>query len=267
MPRKQRNELTAGIFVIAAVVVLLAVTLWIGAAGLFQRYHQKAVFYVDVEQESGLKVGSLVTMGGVEIGRIVDIRLTPDQGRAYYIAGISRKDITIRADSAANELSGLIGSARLTVRPGSGDAALADWDNPVHFRGGLAEGMQNFTRATRSLANAAADVETITGAVVAEADVNTPGTILANVKSASAKFDGIAGKVYEAADNLSRMLVSAQTMLAKINAGEGTIGQLLTDERLHIKFLDMADQLTTMLEEAQALLTRWREEGVIFKLN
>ena len=267
MPRKQRNELTAGIVVVAAVVLLLAVTLWIGAAGLFQRYHQEAIFYVNVEQESGLKVGSIATMGGVEVGRIIDIKLTPDEARTYYVVGISRKDITVRADCTANELSGLLGSARLTVRPGSDDAPLADWDHPVHFQGGLAEGMQNFTRATRSLANAAADVETITGAVVAEADVNTPGTILANVKNASAKFDDIAGKVYEAADNLSKMLVAAQTMLAKINAGEGTIGQLLNDERLHIQLLDMADQLTSMLEEAQSLLTRWREEGVIFKLN
>ncbi|MHC4986712.1 MAG: MlaD family protein [Planctomycetota bacterium] len=267
MPRKQRNELTAGIVVVAAVILLLAVTLWIGAAGLFQRYHQRAVFYVHVEQESGLKVGSIVTMGGVEVGRIIDIELTPDEGRTYYIAGISRKDITIRADCTATELSGLLGSARLTVRPGSGDTTLADRDHPVHFQGGLAEGMQNFTRATESLANAAADVETITGALVAEADVDTPGSILANIKSASAKFDGIAGKAYEAADNLSQMLVSARAMIAKINSGEGTIGQLINDERLHIQLLDMADQLTAMLEEAQALLTRWREEGVIFKLN
>ena len=45
MPRKEHNELKAGIFVLLAVAVGLGVVIWLGASSIFQKTHQKAVFY------------------------------------------------------------------------------------------------------------------------------------------------------------------------------------------------------------------------------
>ena len=267
MPRKQRNELTAGIFIVAAVALLLVVTLWVGAAKLFQTGYQEVVFYVNADETPGLKVGSVVTMGGVKIGQIIESRLVPADGKAYYVAQINRQDVVIHADSNAHVAAGLVGEAKLAIDPGSDDAPIATAETPIHVTGGLDQGMQNLNRATQYIAGAAQDVETITGALVAEADVDTPGSVLSNIKSATSELDDLVSKLYEGADNLARTMAGANTMIARVNAGEGSIGQLLNSDRFHRELLDMADQLTTMMEEAQALLTKWREEGVIFKLN
>ena len=57
MPRKKHSELIAGLFVIAALAVLLGVVIWLGP-GLLRTTQQTAVFYVDEGSGSlGLEVG------------------------------------------------------------------------------------------------------------------------------------------------------------------------------------------------------------------
>jgi len=92
MPRKQRSELTAGLFTVGALVLLIGVVFWLGAADVFKPRGQKTYFYVD--QSSGrlaLKSGGQVLINDVVVGKITDVATS-----CRFTAGISKFTATAR---------------------------------------------------------------------------------------------------------------------------------------------------------------------------
>ncbi|HDZ21347.1 hypothetical protein LCGC14_0432120 [marine sediment metagenome] len=294
MPRKHRSELTAGIFVAASLGLVLAIVLWIGAAELFRPSYQEAIFYVREDENPGLQAGSSIKAGGIDVGRIIRVHLDLNQGRAYYIAQITRKGVTIHADSATYVSAGLVGSASLAVTPGSKDAPLADWDHPVHIGGGLDAAMQDIASAASTLrrtietefdltnaesliakvhttadgmSTAAGNVAQITANLVPETDATNPDSLMGRIKSGAGNIDELAGKLYETADEMAKLLVGAQQVIVKVNEGQGTMGKLIVDDRLHRQLLDTTEQLTLLLKDMRALLNKWKKTGLQLKLK
>ncbi|MHC4561650.1 MAG: MlaD family protein [Planctomycetota bacterium] len=295
MPTRTRNELTAGIFVVATLALLLGIVLWLGASNLFVRVHQEVAFYVnETDPNPGLKVGNGVWLPGLKIGQIVQVRFMPDEGRTIFIAQIDHPEVTIHADSKTYVATGLVGDSALVITRGTKDAPLANTDHPVQIGGGLDQAVQDIAASARqlretieadfdrdkadslarkihniadSLAAASADIATITGNVTPQSDVDNEGSVMANVHASSAKLEALVVKLHEGADNFSKLLVQANKVMVKVNEGEGTIGKLVVDDRLHRELLDTAHQLTLMLKEAQSLLKDWQNRGVQLKLK
>ena len=92
----------------------------------------------------------------------------------------------------------------------------------------------------RSIAN----IETMTSDVNALLDTNKPrvNTILANGAELSSRGVTVAGKI----DTLSRTI---QTMITRINNGEGSIGLLLKDEQFYHDLKKSIGDLDTLLSE------------------
>lgn len=76
------NHWKLGLFVLVAIVGLVAVTFWIGARR-FERQSFKAISYFD-ESVQGLEVGSPVKWRGVTIGTVAEITVAPD-GRQVQV--------------------------------------------------------------------------------------------------------------------------------------------------------------------------------------
>ncbi len=287
MPQKQHNELVAGIFIISILVILVGVGLWIGASGLLQSEYQEAVFFAKEDENPGLKKGSIVLLSGVEVGRIVRVDLDVEAGRAYFVARIFREDVTIHADSVPYVSAGLVGDAKLVVTRGSVDEPLADWEHPVHVGGGLDEAIRHMVATLKKLRETVEvefnreDPETLISklhATVNNLKVSTdniavitadvvPQTDPTNPDGLVSKANRLAGKLYLAADEMAKLLVDAQTLLGKINRGEGTLGKLVVDDRVHRELLDATHQLAKLLEETRALLDQWKSQGVGLKLK
>ena len=157
MPKKERSELVAGVFVIGAVVTLLGVVLWLGAADVFRPSKSKAVFYLAESAGSvGLEVGSFVKVNDDAVGQIKKIRYVPADRRTLYFAKLERANLEVYADGKARVSTGLVGIASLVISDrGSKDAGPADENNPVEISGGLDRVMEN-------IAAAAADIPKIT---------------------------------------------------------------------------------------------------------
>lgn len=64
------------------------------------------------------------------------------------------------------------------------------------------------------------------------------------------------------ARNLDAALEEAQTLIAAVNAGEGTAGLLATNPDLYRNINDASVRLETMLEEFELLLRTYRTEGI-----
>lgn len=165
MPRRKRSELTAGIFVVASVVIGLGVVVWLGSSSLFHSPAQQAAFVVSTERGPvGLAVGDSVVVNDYVIGKIVDIVSAGGNGSkakpetrpvgtrpvstsnpasrsaevasvadgTIYLADISDPKWLLRSDAKAYAEQAAIGSSKLVITsPGTAGKPLADREHPI----------------------------------------------------------------------------------------------------------------------------------------
>lgn len=177
MASKSRHEALAGLFVLLGLATALGVVLWLGGASLFAKPHGYAFFYSDVAAgTTDLKEGNPVKVGGLTVGRIVELRFQPGQKRTLYIAQLDRTDVYLYANGASRIVAQLVGDTVLAVTAtGDPNSPPADMEHPIPITGGLSEMMDS---AQQILKN----VEQTTANLRDEMDPNRTGSLLASVK-------------------------------------------------------------------------------------
>jgi len=192
MPKGKRSELAAGLFVIIALGATLGVVTWLGAANIFTPARGRAFFYVNEKDGStGLKVGNVVQITDMDIGRIAGIRHVPADHRTLYEIEISTAGLEIHSDALGRVAAGLVGDSRLIiVSRGSDDKPLADENNPAPITGGL----------DSAIAQMSESIDQLNKFIASEFDRKKPAGLLA--------------KIHTIADNIS----ATTDTLAKIAA-------------------------------------------------
>ena len=213
MPKKKRSELAAGVFVLVALVTLLGVILWLGAADIFRPARQEMSFWVhESEGGLGLQVGNPVKINDAVVGKITAIRFDARTGRTYYDARISNPDIQVYDNGKAFPAQPFVGTACLVIadRGKTGDKAqLCSADHPLELSKG---GFMGSLEATGH------NLQQISEAIVAEMDRNDDQTLLAKVLDTITKVQGLADAVAKIGTNIVQ-----ETDPAK---AEGLIGRL-----------------------------------------
>ncbi len=227
MPRKQRSELKAGIFVIAAMAILFGVILWLGASNIFHTCTGRAVFYADnTGGPLGLSPDFAVKINDVQVGKIASVTIDEEKKRTLYVVDFDKKGLKMYSDGKAKVSTGLIGDGFLVITSiGSSDKPLADDEHPILISGGLTEVMDNFTVISKNLkdisitmkeqldekakdsliskikiiadqlAVASKQIAQMTNNITPETDPNKPGTTLANIKTTSKNLTEITAKI------------------------------------------------------------------------
>ena len=248
MARKKYSELTAGIFVLAAVAVILGIVLWLGASNLFKSVSQRAFFYVNAtDGDPGLKEGGAITYGGSEIGRIAEKRRDAAAGKTYYVGDITQGDVKVYADANSRVVTGLVGDSSLAILwPGSGARGLADQKNPVRIIGGLDQAMGDIASAAGRLRRVM-DQEldsTRKDAVMAKVkdildQIKAATTALADEMNAVAE-KSIMAKAHRSFDDVNAVTASLKgetdvkndkAMLAKLSHSVDEVNGILDDAR------------------------------------
>lgn len=131
---KQRTlEISVGVFMVLAIASLLMLALRVSGLSDFYSgnsgYTVKAVF----NNIGGLKVRSKVTIGGVKIGKVDDIKLSYNSDLDVYepvvIMKINSNVAKIPSDSQASILTaGLLGDNYVGIEPGHDEDYLKDGD-------------------------------------------------------------------------------------------------------------------------------------------
>ena len=115
------NYLLAGSFVLVLSVVTLGLVVWLGKSdyrGVYDRYET----YMR-QSVSGLSVNSAVKYRGVDVGRIKDITLNPENTEEVRLTLDILQGTPIKTDTIATlETQGLTGLATLNLEGGSHDA-------------------------------------------------------------------------------------------------------------------------------------------------
>ena len=118
MSNSYKAEMSVGLFIILTVAALFFLAFKVsGVGGLGgEKYYTVTCNFDNV---GDLKKSSAVTMSGVKIGQVEDIKLDPDSLQAKATLRIYDKFNNIPADSSASILTqGLLGSNYIGLTPG-----------------------------------------------------------------------------------------------------------------------------------------------------
>lgn len=262
---KRRDEVTVGILLTVAAIVLILGLLWLVRGGLSRGYPLHTRF----EWGQNLKQGQPVTLAGVTIGVVTGVELNP--------AGTLDVDISIRREYKVPKNSfaevipvGIFGDVSVALKPtgpspisyepgdtvpsrpatGGLDALQARADSILLTVGRVTKALEaEFVQAggLRDMRQAVASANRLVGqlgAVAAEQNRNLTMT-MASLRKATSAVDsaqiaatlGTVRGTAASADSLMQRLSSnttqLQAILARIERGEGTAGKFLTDTLLY----------------------------------
>ncbi len=83
----------------------------------------------------------------------------------------------------------------------------------------------------------------------------------------SERVQTVSDRLVVVTDQLGRLLEQANQVTARINQGEGTVGELMNNPRLYNSLVDTTAELDRTLAELQVLIREWREQGVRMRLR
>jgi phospholipid/cholesterol/gamma-HCH transport system substrate-binding protein len=128
MISRKSVEIWVGVFVAAGMVALAVLAFRVGnltATDVVNGYKVEARF----DNVGSLKVKSPVTVAGVRIGRVTEIRFDPDSYRALVVMNLDGRYDKLPADTGASILtSGLLGEQYIELEPGGAEQYLKGGD-------------------------------------------------------------------------------------------------------------------------------------------
>ncbi|MCP1673883.1 phospholipid/cholesterol/gamma-HCH transport system substrate-binding protein [Natronocella acetinitrilica] len=138
MGKQRIMEIWVGVFVAGGFAALFGLAMQVSNIPVFQSVEGYNV-QMRFDNIGGLRVRAPVTMAGVRIGRVSDIRLDPSSYEAVVTVTIERRFDQIPEDSDARiYTSGLLGEQYVAINPGGGvDWYLADGDEIFQTQGAL----------------------------------------------------------------------------------------------------------------------------------
>jgi phospholipid/cholesterol/gamma-HCH transport system substrate-binding protein len=280
-PTAGGREVRVGIFVILGILGVVLLLFLLTDPGTFRGRYALVTF---VEDAGGVRKGDPVQMRGVNIGRVRGFEMEDD---GVNILLELNRQWNIPDDSRSRLAGvGLLGGRTIEILPGSssrffgpGDQVPGEFSADItdlavsvgrevevlvgrlqdllttEFIGsvqgtaedaqGLVEDLRGVVRAqeaevARTLQSLRASAQAVQG-VAEEANLSE---LLTQADSALAGLERAGGALENVAGSLS-------TILARIEAGEGTLGRLSTDERLYDSLLGAIGSLDALLEDVR----------------
>ena len=150
MFRKKFSELKVGLFVLIAVIIVLATIFW--ARGfLMTRGQMDMVAYF--QKTSGLNEGDPVSVKGVEMGRVSSIELVGDSIRVDFTLD---ETIKVKEDYKIEiAMLELMGGKKLYITPGKSSVEI-DYSKPLYGRNSV-----DFLSLMNSVSELSVEVKTL----------------------------------------------------------------------------------------------------------
>lgn len=135
--RTRTSELTVGIFVIVAILALFFLAMKVSGLTT-SNYGETYTLTAQFNNVNGLKPRAKITISGVTIGRVTDIRLDPKTLQAEVVMGIDSRVNTIDDDAYIMvATNGILGEKYLKVVPGAGEKYYKNGDAITQTQGSM----------------------------------------------------------------------------------------------------------------------------------
>ncbi len=222
MDKRVANNLILGLFLLVGFLGFLFVIFSIGGGtGFFRSNYTLVAKFSHVK---GLHAGSEVTLSGLRIGVVSDIKLPKASSRELEIFMSISKSVQdqIRHDSVAIiRTQGVLGDKFLEITIGSPDAAVLKNGDPITTQ----EESDLFAKSGNVLKGLETHFEK--GGSVEKLLVNL-GKTAENLNVLTSQM-----RQNKSGDKLGKSLAHLEAILKKIDDGEGTLGGLVSDPTVY----------------------------------
>jgi phospholipid/cholesterol/gamma-HCH transport system substrate-binding protein len=185
-----------------------------------------------------LKVGDDVRMAGVKVGFVESTRLANRRGEAVLRIN---QDVTIQSDATASiVMAGLIGTNYIGIDLGSAGAAP------------LAPGTEIRTQVTPDINSIMADLGNLGKKL--EGAFNSFGTAINGDGKGGGIFQKLDRLVTDNSEKITTTMTNLQDVTTKLSRGEGTLGKLINDPKLHDELLASVDQIKAAATDAKTFM-------------
>jgi phospholipid/cholesterol/gamma-HCH transport system substrate-binding protein len=286
------REVKVGLLTLAAIAVLVVGIFLIGDRQ--QMFVRKSSYTIEFAQTGGLARGAGVQLSGVNVGQVTRVVLpeeVTDPKITVYVSIDSRYEQRIRQDSLARiKTLGLLGDKYIEISSGSPDSPLipdggqipavpaTDVDQLIATGEDVAENVVAMSASLRNILERLEAGEGIFGELTAGGEEGAESraslrSTLASIESLLAKIDsgqGSIGRLFND-DTLARRAESAiarlETTVAAFETGEGVLPALLNDTETRERFDRVLGNLDSTTAELDSLVSELREgEGLLSKL-
>ena len=273
----RRRKAAVGGFVVLALVVLAGVTLSMGNDLRFLK--DKSEFKTSFANAAGLNVGAPIKVGGVDVGSVERISIQVD-GAAPRVEAVliiyEPFNALVRDGSTVSlDTQGVLGDKYMALTPGpAGGARLPEGASVeskesnelsavVSKSSGIVDNVNDVTAKVKEftdglpdpkvLGDISKDIATSAREVAKGLEqLNQPNSALSVVSTGAsgrrlettlANLEAASVSLKTTADNLRASSLSARNIVAKVEAGEGTLGALINDSSVY-------DDLKSLLGKA-----------------
>ncbi len=287
-----KKEVKIGIYAIVILLCAWAGIRFLSGVDVFGRH---AVYYARYEQVNGVQNAAAVMIRGVKIGKVSEIRVSPDDPTSVEVVLSIPRSYRLPVDSEAKIFStSIMGSKAIEIVLGSSPEILESGSNINsgytkdlmavadseldYYKDKITTLVENFNATLKSL-NALVDnnnksitealehLNSITagldGAIGKDkqqlADIVTSidkftkalSENSAHIDSIMTNVDSVTSALAEknAGESLGESLAELNSVLAKINGGEGTVGHLMCDEQLYANLTQASANLSALLAD------------------
>ncbi|MBI3204858.1 MAG: MCE family protein [Myxococcales bacterium] len=222
-----KREIKVGLFVLVGLIVFGLVIFLIGDER--QAFERKEVYRAVFEDVQGLKRGSTVRMGGVDVGAVTDVRYSedPDDLKLYVSFTVVRGEARrIRKDSVVYiDSKGLLGDKMVTLRAGTPgtERILPGGVVPTKPGKDMADMVSQVANIGAKAESVMGNLEKTTGAMADDRftqDMQGSVRSLNNILKNLDEGNGYAGKLLKdptEAERLSRTLTNLERATSELN--------------------------------------------------
>ena len=291
MDLSYKQEVGVGAFVLVGVAVVLVGLFWLTGRSI-----RTSGISIDVMFESvaGLKQGDPVLVSGVKKGRVASVSL--ERVKSVRVRLEVSKDVSPHIDaSAAVGSMDLFGAKCIDYNPGAREEMLAKGrvitgTNAPDITD-VAQGVA--TRANELMENAANIVSdrlgedihntlvmtqramsTLSGMPDGPFVKQTTRTLQATEKvmqrvdsmlgsGTGASIDSVSRNLARLTDRLSHTTTQLDTLLTRMNRGEGTLGKMASDSMMYRNLTDLSRALTELLTDLKEHPDKYMKPGLV----
>ena len=266
-------ETKVGVFVIIGLALLLAGTLIVEDVNPFRRGYVLKAYFDSVE---GLMPGNVVTMAGVECGKVKEMGFV--ENRVEVVLQIDEGTI-VREDSVATvAMQTVLGGKKIALTMGTPDQpALEPGDVMTSeetlsigdFAAAMAKELTEFfDENAPTLSRVVSNIEEISndlkegkgtrGKVLTDEELyNEAVKVIATLSDVGERAQKI---LDEEGTKLSQIVDDMAEIASQIRDGEGTIGRLLWDDEPYQNILQASQDLKEVIASAKELISGRTEE-------
>ena len=243
-----------GAFVIGGILLFAIGLFLIGERRML--FQTKFTLYTEFSRISGLQPGAPVKVNGMGAGEVEAIEVPSGPARKFRVRLKIREDLhpLVRTDSVASiQTEGLVGGTFVFVNSGSNAAPPVPDEGTIPGREPfeLADLMQQMSE---TIAVVNETIKALRGDV--EAAV---GDVADTARKANELVTAISDDVAAISGSSRRIMTDAQSIIAGLQQGKGTIGRLIKDDEVYQRVIETARQAQGVVEEARKAVQQGRE--------